>query len=451
MSLRLSKSSRFHNLRTTVRQLIPPKAREGQRALAVLPFLDLRGSGQDGHLSEGIAEEVLQALNQVEGLRVYSRTTSFPFGGSKLSLAEVGCHLRADVILGGSLEEQEGLLLLRTELVEVQTARVLWRKDYAFEQRDLFATLEDVTRRVALALELEAPVRPRRAVDLEAYEYYLIGRKYYYRFNRQGMAFAEQMFRRALDIDSGFAPAWAGLANCAAYAYIYIERAEPQRELAEASSYKALELDPNLAEAHASRGVALSAAGLADEAEAAFETALCLDPNLYEAAYFYARHCFAAGKQERAIEYFEWAAALRPEDFQAILLVAQVYHRLGLEDEAERARRQGLVLVEQRLVRAPDDVRARYLGANALVALGEREKGLAWAQMARRMDPDDPMLLYNLGCIHALAAEPEEALDCLQQAVAAGLSQKEWLRHDGDLDTIRSSPRFEALMASLDR
>jgi adenylate cyclase len=285
-------------------------------------------------------------------------------------------------------------------------------------------------------------------VDLEAYVHYLRGRHYYFRFNRLGMGFASDMFRHALDIDPTYASAWAGLADCAAYSYIYLERSAPQRELAESCSRKALELDPNLAEAHASRGVALSAEGLAEEAEAAFETALCLDPNLYEAAYFYARHCFAAGKAERAIEYFEWAATLRPEDFQAILLVAQVYHSLGVEDEAGRARRLGLARVEERLEHAPDDVRARYMGANALVALGQREKGLAWARTARAMDPADPMLLYNLGCIHALAGDSEEALDCLSQAVGGGLSQKDWLIHDSDLDSIRSLPGFQALMAT---
>jgi len=83
------------------------------------------------------------------------------------------------------------------------------------------------------------------------------------------------------------------------------------------------------------------------------------------------------------------------------------------------------------------------------VALGERDKGLAWARMARSMDPDDPMLLYNLGCIHALAGDPDEALDCLNWAVAGGLSQKNWFLHDGDLDSIRSHPRIQELMELL--
>lgn len=449
MTTKLGKHPGTRKAGVAERLPLPPKARRHQPAVAVLPFLDLRRESGDAPLAEGIAEELIQALNQVEGLRAISRTTSFLYGGSGLPLAEVGRRLQADAILGGSLMEREGRLVLKAEVVEVASGREIWSEVRDFDRRDLFAALEDTARGVAGTLSLPASFRPRRPVDLEAYGFYLRGRHYYFRYNRRSMGFAAEMFRRALDLDPGYASAWAGLANAAAYAYIYIERTEPQRELAESCSRKALELDPDLAEAHASRGVALSAAGLADEAEEAFETALRLDPNLYEAAYFYARHCLAAGKPERAVEYFEWAAALRPEDFQAILLVAQVYHSLGVEDEAERARRMGLSLVQARLEREPDDVRARYLGANALVALGDREKGLAWARMARGMDPDDPMLLYNLGCIHALADDPEEALTCLERAVAAGLTQKNWFRHDGDLDAIRAHPRFQRLMDTL--
>lgn len=450
MSTKAGKRAGTH--RTAVAERLPrsPESRRQQPAVAVLPFLDLRRETGDAPLAEGIAEELIQALNQVEGLRAISRTTSFPYSGSGLPPAEVGRRLQADVVLGGSLLERDGHLVLKAELIETATDRELWSVTRAFARNDLFAALEDTARGAASALSLRAAFRLRRPVDFEAYGFYLRGRHYYYRFNRRGMGFAAEMFRRALDLDPGYASAWAGLANAAAYAYIYIERTEPQRELAESCSLKALALDPDLAEAHASRGVALSAAGRAEEAEEAFETALRLDPNLYEAAYFYARHCFAAGKPERAVEYFEWAAALRPEDFQAILLVAQVYHSLGVEDEAERARRKGLALVQERLAREPDDVRARYLGANALVALGDREKGLAWARMARSMDPEDPMLLYNLGCIHALADDPEESLDCLERAVAAGLTQKNWFLHDGDLDSVRDMPRFQTLMATME-
>jgi len=449
MAPQVGKSPRSPRVAVEKRPLIHPRARRGRAVVAALPFQDLRPDGGDTPLGEGIADELLQGLNLSEELQVVSRTTAFRFGGSALSPAAVGRHLHANAILGGTLRKVDGLLSLKVDLVDVKSGRVAWSMDYLFDRKDLFATLDDIIRRVASALHASAPQRPRYAVDLEAYDCYLRGRHAFFRYSRQGMGLATQMFRRALDLDPAFPSAWAGLATCAAYTYIYLERTEAQRELAASCSLKALELDPDLAEAHASRGMALSAAGRFEEAEAAFETALRLDPNLYQAAYLYARHCFAAGKPERAIEYFEWAAALRPEDFQAILLVAQVYHSLGLEDEARRARRAGLALVEERLDRVPDDARARYLGANALVALGERDKGLAWARRARSLDPDDSMLLYNLGCIHALAGNPEESLDCLERAVAGGLSQKDWFVHDGDLDSIRSHPRFQELMARL--
>ncbi|GLH72202.1 hypothetical protein GETHLI_07040 [Geothrix limicola] len=449
MPLRLVKSHPMKPGLTAKEALRHPKSRLHQPSLAVLPFRNLPQKEDEGHVGEGIAEEVLLALNRVEGLRVISRTTSFLYGGSGLSPVEVGRRLGVHFVLSGELLESGGSRTLSTELVEVPSELVLWSRTCTFQPKDLFETVGDVTKGIAEALHLTLTPRSKQALDPQAYDYYLRGRQYYFRFNRQGMGFAAQMFRRALDVSPEYASAWAGLANCAAYSYIYIERAEPQRQLAESCSLKALELDPDLAEAHASRGLALSAAGLPEEAEEAFETALRLDPNLYEAAYFYARHCFAAGKAERAIEYFEWAAALRPEDFQAILLVAQVYHSLGVEDEAERARKAGLALVEARLQHAPDDVRARYLGANALVALGERDKGLAWARMAREMDPEDPMLLYNLGCIHALAGDPDEALDCLEKAAAGGLSQKDWFQHDGDLDALRALPRFQSLIEAL--
>jgi TolB-like protein/Flp pilus assembly protein TadD len=426
-----------------------PRSRRGELTLAVLPFLDLRIEDREIPLAENIAEELIQGLSRVEGLRVLSRTTAFHWAGAGLSLAEVGQRLHAKAVLGGTLLTRGSLLALKAEVIDTASGRVLWSGAFECRSDELFETLREVTSGVASALRVSPPA-PRRARNVDAHECYLRGRNDYYRFNRHGMNQAARWFHRALDLDPGHASAWAGLATCAAYSYIYLQRTTEEREHADAYSRKALELDPDLAEAHAARGVALSAEGLLEEAEAAFETALRLDPDLYEAAYFYARHCFAAGKPERAIEYFEWAAALRPEDYQAILLVAQAYHSLGVEDEAEQARRKGLALAEQRLEFAPDDARARYMGANALVALGERDKGLAWARMARELDPDDPMLLYNLGCIHALAGNPDEALECLRRAVTGGLSQVDWLRYDSDLDSLRTHPGFQQLMATLE-
>ncbi len=140
---------------------------------------------------------------------------------------------------------------------------------------------------------------------------------------------------------------------------------------------------------------------------------------------------------------------MRPDDFQAPLLVAQIYDDLGRKEEARTARLRGVALVADRIELHPDDARALYMGANGLVALGERDKGLDWARRARLLEPNEPMLLYNLGCIYSLAGELEEALDCLEKAQSLGLTQKGWFEHDSNLDALRSHPRFKALMAKL--
>ena len=428
----------------------PKVARQDLPLVAILPFLDVAPDGGEEHVCEGIAEEILLALNRLDGLRVLSRTSSFLFKDANLPPEVIGRRLRAKYVVAGSLQREGPRMTLNAELVDVPSGTQLWRTHLDREATDIFTIVEDLASGLARALDLEPQARHRPPVHPEAYDDYLKGRQYYFRFNRHGMRFAIQMFQEAIGIDPTYAAAWAGLALCEAYLYIYVDRCEDHRARAEAASLKALELDPDLAEAHVSRGVCLSAAGFAAPAEEAFETALCMDPNLYEAYYFYARHCFAAGRSEEAIQFFEWAAALRPEDFQAVLLVAQAYDALGIHDEAAGARRRGLQRVEARLKHAPDDVRARYFGANALVALGEREQGLEWAQMARALDPCDSMLLYNLACIHALADDPEKALDCLTMSVAAGLSQKGWILHDGDLTALHGHPRFQELLHSLD-
>ena len=112
-------------------------------------------------------------------------------------------------------------------------------------------------------------------------------------------------------------------------------------------------------------------------------------------------------------------------------------------------RRKGVKLVEDRLDLVPDDVRALYMGANGLVALGEREKGLAWARRARDIEPDEPMILYNLACIYSLAGEPEIALDCLEKAVELGFSHRGWIEHDSNLDAVRGSPRYAAVLGKI--
>jgi len=433
-----------------------PSAAAAQASVAVLPFADMSREKDQEYLCDGIAEEILTALAKVRGLRVSARTSSFLYRSTALDTREIARRLGVAALLEGSVRKAGERLRIATQLVDAASGYHLWSERYDREMTDVFAIQEEIARNVADALQVTLSPGERNALgrpaarDVRAYDYYLRGRRYYFQYRRRSAEFALEMFERAIEIDPGYARAWAGVADCAAFLFLYVERSERNRARAESASRRALELDPELAEAHASRGVALSAAGDATQAQAAFESALRLDPGLFEAHYFYARHAFAQGDPEKAILLYEQAMAVRPEDYQAPLLVAQIYADLGRRNEAEATQRRGLKLAEEHLRFNPDDIRARYLAANALVALGERERGLDWARTALALDPDEAMLLYNVGCIYALAGEIEEAIEVLERAYAAGLTEKGWYQHDSNLDALREHPRFQALMRRLE-
>ena len=282
--------------------------------------------------------------------------------------------------------------------------------------------------------------------NVEAYDHYLQGRRFYYQFSNTGIEAALNMFRKAIEIDDRYALAYCGIADCYSYLHMYMETSELNREQALAASHTALELDPLLPEAHASHGVALALGKQFTEAEAAFERALELDPELFEAHYLYARVCFAQGKLEEAAAHYAAAHKKRPEDYQSLLLAGQIYDDLGRVEQAKAVRREGVQVVEQHLRLHPDDTRALYMGANGYIALGNTTKGRLWLERALLLEPEDPMLLYNAGCIYALMNQTEEALTCLEGSVAAGVTQREWYENDSNLDAVRDHPRFKALL-----
>jgi len=331
----------------------------------------------------------------------------------------------------------------------------LWSERYDRELKDVFSIQDEIARSIVATLKITlspkegAALKKAPTSDLEAYDYYLRGRQFFYQYTRKGMEFALKMFSQAIELDPEFARAYAGIADCCSFLYMYGGSHDKHREQADATSRKALALDADSAEAHASRGVALSLKGNYAGAEKEFETAIRLGPNLFEAWYFYARTCFVQGRLERALKLYEKSIEVNPHDYQAPLLCAQIYSDLGKPEKAEASRRRGIQAVEAKLKLNPDDARALYMGANGLAALGEYEKSLEWADQAHRIDPDEPMVLYNVACIQALAHRSDLAIDTLEKSVKKGLKQKEWLLHDSNLEPLRKLPRFKQLLKQL--
>ena len=212
-------------------------------------------------------------------------------------------------------------------------------------------------------------------------------------------------------------------------------------------SRRALDLAPQLAEAHASYGLAVSLTGQFVEAADEFEKALSLNPKSFEAAYFYARACVAQGKAEEAAKWYERATAVDPEHFAALMLLASTYRELGRRDDMTKALRRSYDAARKHLELNPDNPRALYMGAAALMELGERDKALDWTRRAEKMEPDDPSVMYNVACDYALLEMKGEALGALTKAIDNGFGHWKWIEHDTTLDSLRNEPEFAALLA----
>ncbi len=429
------------------------RAEAGPVSIAVLPFANLSPDPDNEYFSDGIAEEITNALAKVKAVRVTARTSAFQFKGKRRDVREIGRELGVATVLEGSVRKADRRLRITVQLVSVDDGCHLWSERFDRELEDVFAIQDEIAQSVVQALRVVVSDDERRAlvepptVHVEAYEFYLRGRQFFHQFRRKALDYARQMFERALEIDPGYALAYAGVADCCAFLHMYWGGDPQFLEAADVASHRALDLAPDLAEAHASRGLALLQRGELEQAQEEFEAAIRIDPSLYEARYFYGRVCFQQGRFELARRLFEQAAELR-DDYQAQFFAAQSSAALKREVEAERAYGKALTAVERHLEFNPDDARAVTMGAVSLCRIGERDRGLEWADRAIAIDADDAGVSYNVACLYSLEGEVDKALSSLALAVRAGFGPKEWLERDPDLDPLRGDPRFEELLAA---
>jgi TolB-like protein/Flp pilus assembly protein TadD len=420
--------------------------------VAVLPFSSLLDDPEQTYFCDGMAVEILLSLARAPGLNVIARSAVFGLRDEDLSHVEAGRRLEADAVLAGQMQRSDGRIRVEVRLVDVAQARRLWSGTFDRDLMDVFVVQDEIASAVVEALGVAGPTRTIRSAqtgNVAAYDSYLLGRQKYFEYSRNTVEEALRCFQDAIETDPRYALAYCGLADCYSYLHMYVDSSEEYRDRAMQASTTALEIDDGLAEAWASRGLALSVAARFAESEAAFEKAIKLDPRLFEARFLYGRVCFAQGKKDQAARLFEESNRIRPEDFQSLFLAAQAIEELGQKMRAAELRIRGIAVAERHLQLEPNATRALYLGANGLVALGEIERGLEWLERALESEPGEPMLLYNAGCIFAMAGDGERALDCLEDAATAGLKQRGWYENDSNLDSIRAEPRFRELLRTL--
>ena len=428
-----------------------------QSSIAVLAFEDLSPDQDQGYFCDGLAEEIISDLARMEGLRVASRTSSFAYKGKPDDIRAIGQKLNVETVLEGSVRKTDDHLRITTQLISVADGYHIWSKNYDREAQDVFVIQLEIANSIARALRVELSEDEKHAIEktpttsIEAYDFYLRGREFFYRNKRQYILHAIEMFSRAIEKDSGYALAYAGRSDCHSYFYWYYGMAASDRKQAREDSARALELAPELSEAHAAFGLALAINEKYEEAEKAFERAVALNRGLFEAYYFYARTCFVQGKYEQAKDLFLEASRVDPDDYQSPALLAFLYKTIGQEEKMAPVLREAYDRIERRLALNPDESRAIYLGADVLIRMGEKEKAMEWVKRLAAWDRDEPAILYGIACLYSLIGKAEEAVYYLSKAVDAGFAHRQYLEKDGDFDSIRNHPRYIELIEDLER
>jgi adenylate cyclase len=332
----------------------------------------------------------------------------------------------------------------------------MWSDRYDRDLEDVFAIQEEIARKIVDALRVELSDEEDRELatpgttDVEAYDLFLRGRALFFRATAASHRVARDLFTQALTLDPNFAHAHAFLAYFYVWDSLY-HQAEPDAlDKAVASAERALTLDENLAEGHVAIGYAASVRKQSDEADRAFKRALDIAPDLYEAHYYQGRSFFSRGDKERALKSFERASAVNPDDYQASVLIAQVHREAGRGDIAELSAAVAAERCKKAARLHPEDVRAVYLCAGALIDSGCEEEAKEWIDRAIGLAPNDVGVTYNAACTYSRLNLRDEAVRYLARTIELGFNEKTWIEHDSDFDNVREHPGYKEIISNFD-
>ena len=425
-------------------------------SLAILPFENLSCDPDQDYFSEGIAEDLITDLSKISGLQVAGRRTTFAARQTARDAVEARARLQVGHVLEGSVRRAGSRVRITARLVEGSTGAQVWGERYDRTLDDIFAVQDDITQQIVAALQVnllpaeKAALARAPTTNVEAYGDYLRGLELLGRHVKPSYKLARRMFVRAVDLDSNFARALAGIAACDCVLYMLFDEQASFDEVL-AVTERALQLEPDLASAHASRAVALLATDRAEEAERSFQNAIAAEPDDAMAHYFYARACILLGRKQEAVPLLRRAADLAPDDVGFLSPLVTVYAALGMREQAEATSREALARCERELAQKPDLAEAAFHGASELAFLGERERALAWAKRALAIEPDDHQTLYNIACTYSLLGLHDEAVDLLERAMPGASAHRiAWMRQDDDLAPLREHPRFVELLRRIE-
>lgn len=428
---------------------------ETPASICVLPFENISGDPEQTYFSDGITEDIITDLSHISSLDVTSRNSAFVYKGQRISVPEIARQLRVSYVLEGSVRKVGNCVRITAQLIEGVSDKHLWAERYDRDLDDIFAVQDDISRSIVAALKIRLGSSESQAIaqrgtnSPEAYRFYLMARRYWMGGWTRRRPVIIRLCEKAVQLDPEYARAWALLSICQADLRF---TADNSGQYGLEAAERALELDPNLADAHAAKARILAARGNYDEAWKYHERALALDPESFEVNVGAARWAIYTHRPEQALKYLTAASRVDATDVWAPGMAVQVYEELGDERGTIAAARESLARVEKALAAEQDNSNVLGFGIAALVRLGEMDRARDWAELVMLLDPENSNALYNTACGMAKAEEVDLALALLAQvATKIGVEALLWIREDSDWAAFHGDPRFEEIMNEAER
>ena len=423
-----------------------------QRSVAVLYFEIQGGAKDDEYFRDGITEDIVTELSKIAQLQIFPRSEMLAFRDKPVTAQQVGGQLGAAYVMEGSIRRAGNRVRITAQLVEASTRHSVWAERYDRQLEDVFAIQEEIARSIAQALRITLTPQEQKEIgrkpteNPQAYDYYLRGRGYARRCTRPDLEYAAQMYEHAMALDSRFALAYAGLANVCGLFYDWHERDPKWLEKGRVACERALELEPELAEALAARARIYWSQRKYDDAIQDARAALERKPDCEGAYWTLGQALFASDRCLEVAALTPRALELCGDDYNIYVPFQLAAERLGQPESARQLRQQQNHVFERHLEWVPEDARARILLASNYGWLGNEAEAMRELQRAVALRPNDSNILYNAACAYGTLKKSAEALAMLKRSAEAGLSAWQWWSRDPDLACLHGTPEFQRLI-----
>ncbi len=451
------------------------------KSIAVLPFADISQEQDNKYFSDGLTEEIINRLSKLKKVKVISRTSVMNYNRSGKTMKQIASELDIRYIIEGSVRKDVSKLRITTQLIDANQDACLWADKYNGTMNDIFDIQENVAVKIVKAFKMRlSPAEKRNlkqhgTLKTEAYHLYLKGRFSMNKRNRDGLEIAIKYFEQAIEIDSHYALAWAGIADSYNLLGEYgtLTRREIYPKAMEAVK-KALEFDNKLAEAHTS----LASLLMLDEwdwknAQNEFQTAIKLNPNYVTAHHWYAEWLLFNGRTDEALKEISIAVELEPlsaavlKDKGMMLYYSRKYDEaidfakktLEMDPEFNSVHRLlSLIYQEKDLINEAitenqiwndlthNDLEASIALARCLALAGKEDEALQKIKSIDLEDLKNENLLRSIALVYLVLNKNDLALECLENGFEKKAVSLCLLKIDPKLDPIRSDPRFKSLI-----